>query len=72
MADTTDGNKKTGKVVRDLALTEIEDSGKTNVSDDEDDWGSPADIPDRPRSAQDLDDVSDIRAVDSFIASSNS
>jgi len=61
VADTTGGSKKPGKVVRDLALADIEDAAKTNVADEEDDWGSPADIPDRPRSAQDLDDVSDIR-----------
>lgn len=61
MADTTGGSKKPGKVIRDLSLTEIEDGASTKRTDDDDDWGNPADIPDRPRSAQDLDDVSDIR-----------
>jgi len=62
MANNSEGDKKPRKVVTDLALDEIEDSAKKSVADDEDDdWGNPADIPDRPRSAQDLDDVSGIR-----------
>ncbi len=50
MADTTGGSKKPGKVIRDLSLTEIEDGASTKRTDDDDDWGNPADIPDRPRS----------------------
>lgn len=43
-----------------MALDEIEDSAKTNVAEDNDDWGGPADIPDKPRSVADLDAVSEI------------
>ena len=61
MAEKSKGGKKTpGKAITDLALDEIEDTAKTVVSDDADDWGSPADIPDKPRSAQDLEDVYNI------------
>lgn len=61
MADTPDDTKKAGRVIRDLALAEIETSTRANAANDEDDWGDAADIPDRPRSAQDLNDVSEIR-----------
>ena len=60
MAEKSEGGKKAGKVVSDLALDEIGDSAKTNAADDVDDWGDPADIPDKPRSVADLDAVSDI------------
>lgn len=61
MAESTDGGgKKPGKTVSELSLDEIEGS-KSNAADDNDDsWGDPADIPDRPRSAQDLEAVYDI------------
>ncbi len=61
MAENTDGGgKKPGKTVSELSLDEIEGS-KSNAADDTDDsWGDPADIPDRPRSAQDLEAVYDI------------
>ena len=58
MADTEDG-KKPGKKVSDLALDEIEGT-KSASTDDGDDWCDPADIPDKPRSAQDLEAVYDI------------
>ena len=63
MSDKSDGGKKPGKPgknVRDLALDEIEGSAKAVVADDGDEWGDPADIPDNPRSAADLDAVSNI------------
>ena len=60
MAENPDGDKRPGKVVRRMALDEIEDGAKTNVADDADDWGDPADIPDRPRSASDLEAVYDV------------
>ncbi len=61
MAENTDGGgKKPGKTVSELSLDEIEGS-KSNAADYTDDsWGDPADIPDRPRSAQDLEAVYDI------------
>lgn len=43
-----------------MALDEIADAAKPLVADDSDDWGDPADIPDKPRSVADLDAVSDI------------
>jgi flagellar motor switch protein FliN/FliY len=50
---------KTKKTVSELSLDEIEVSAK--ASDNEDDsWGDPTDIPDKPRSAQDLEAVYDI------------
>jgi len=56
--DKPDAPKK--KTVSDLSLDEIE-GAKPAVAEDEDDgWGDPADIPDRPRSAQDLEAVYDI------------
>ena len=60
MAENPEGGKKSGKTVSKLALDEIEDSTKTEVADDEDDWGDRADIPDKPGSAQDLDAVSEV------------
>jgi flagellar motor switch protein FliN/FliY len=57
MAEDDDKPKK--KSVSDLSLDEIE--GAVKKTDDEDDsWGDPADIPDKPRSAQDLEAVYDI------------
>ncbi len=56
--DKPDAPKK--KTVSDLSLDEIE-GAKAGPADDEDDgWGDPADIPDKPRSAQDLEAVYDI------------
>ena len=60
MAEKTDGGKKSGKKVSDLALDEIDDPAKTTVEEDIDDWGEQADIPDKPRSVADLDAVSGI------------
>jgi flagellar motor switch protein FliN len=61
MAEDSKGKKKSGKKVGKLALNEIVGSDKKRgVDDQDDDWGDPADIPDLPRSAQDLDEVSDI------------
>lgn len=59
--DDTDGKKK-GKDVSPLALDEIEDDGRGKTATAEDDsWDDPpADIPDKPRSAQDLEAVYDI------------
>ncbi len=54
------GGDKSGKKVRDLSLDEIEDVGKISVADEIDDWGDPADIPDKPRSVADLDAISDV------------
>ena len=61
MADDDDKERKK-KSVKDLALNEIEDEGRGKKNDDEDDsWDDPpADIPDKPRSAQDLEAVYDI------------
>lgn len=56
-----EGKKKSGKTVGKLALDEIVDGAKKHVADEEGSgWGDPADIPDLPRSAQDLDEVSNI------------
>jgi flagellar motor switch protein FliN/FliY len=57
--DKPDAPKK--KTVSELSLDEIEGTSKPTAADDEDDgWGDPADIPDKPRSAQDLEAVYDI------------
>jgi len=60
MAENPKGGKKSGKVVSDLPLDEIEAVGQKDMADDADDWGDQADIPDKPRSVADLDAVSDI------------
>ncbi len=55
-----DGGKK-AKSVTELSLDEIEEDAKGKQADDSDDsWGDPADIPDKPRSVQDLEAVYDI------------
>jgi flagellar motor switch protein FliN len=55
-----DSGKK-GKTVSELSLDEIEVDAKSGRADDIDDsWDDPADIPDKPRSAQDLEAVYDI------------
>ncbi len=55
-----DSGKK-GKSVSELSLDEIETDAKSAKADDGDDsWDDPADIPDKPRSAQDLEAVYDI------------
>jgi flagellar motor switch protein FliN/FliY len=55
-----DSGKK-GKSVSDLSLDEIETDAKSaKVDDGDDSWDDPADIPDKPRSAQDLEAVYDI------------
>lgn len=59
MAETED-RKKPGKKVSDLALDEIEGVSAATADDGDDSWGDPADIPDKPRSAQDLEAVYDI------------
>lgn len=60
MAEEDSGKKP--KTVSELSLDEIEADAKSRkVEDDEDDsWVDPADIPDKPRSAQDLEAVYDI------------
>jgi flagellar motor switch protein FliN/FliY len=60
MSDKPEGGKKPGKSVKDLALDEIEGTAKAVETDDGDDWGDAADIPDKPRSAADLEAVSNI------------
>ncbi len=60
MAKNSQSGKKSGKGVSELVLDQIDSRTKTNVSDEDDEWGDPADIPDKPGSAQDLDAVSDI------------
>jgi flagellar motor switch protein FliN/FliY len=60
MAESTEGGgTKKGKTVSDLDLDEI-DGGKSKDDDVDDSWGDPTDIPDKPRSAQDLEAVYDI------------
>jgi flagellar motor switch protein FliN/FliY len=55
-----DSGKK-GKAVSELSLNEIEPDSRASKNDDVDDsWADPADIPDKPRSAQDLEAVYDI------------
>ena len=56
--DKPDEPKK--KKVSDLSLDEIEGANSPKTSDEDDGWGDPADIPDKPRSAQDLEAVYDI------------
>jgi flagellar motor switch protein FliN/FliY len=59
MAEQENGKK--GKSVSELSLNEIEADARSAKSDDTDDsWDDPADIPDKPRSAQDLEAVYDI------------
>ncbi len=59
MAEQDNGKK--GKTVSELSLNEIEVDAKSAKADDGDDsWDDPADIPDKPRSAQDLEAVYDI------------
>lgn len=59
MAEQDSGKK--GKSVSELSLDEIEVDAKSAKADDADDgWNDPADIPDKPRSAQDLEAVYDI------------
>ncbi len=59
MAEQDSGKK--GKSVSELSLDEIEADARAAKADDADDsWDDPADIPDKPRSAQDLEAVYDI------------
>ncbi len=60
--DNDDNDKKKGKAVSALALDEIEEDGRGKATTpEEDSWDDPpADIPDKPRSAQDLEAVYDI------------
>jgi flagellar motor switch protein FliN/FliY len=62
MADDDDKERKKGKDVSPLALDEIPEDTRAKKADDADDsWDDPpADIPDKPRSAQDLEAVYDI------------
>jgi flagellar motor switch protein FliN/FliY len=60
MTKAADDAKRSGKVVRDLALTEIDGTTRNNVADDGDSWGDEVDIPDLPRSVADLDAVAEI------------
>jgi flagellar motor switch protein FliN/FliY len=56
------GGAKKGKTVTELSLNEIEEDAKSKAAAEEtdDSWDDPADIPDKPRSAQDLEAVYDI------------
>jgi flagellar motor switch protein FliN/FliY len=56
--DKTDAAPKK-KTVSELSLDEIE-GAKPKSDDGDDTWDDPADIPDKPRSAQDLEAVYDI------------
>lgn len=59
--DGVESPKKASKRGSALTLGEIESSAKESDADSKgDDWDDPADIPDRPRSAQDLEAVSEI------------
>jgi len=60
MSDKPEGGKKPGKNVKELALDDIEGAVKAAETDDGDEWGDIADIPDKPRSAADLEAVSNI------------
>ena len=62
MSEQDDTERKKGKEVSALTLNEIEGDSRPKKSDGEDDaWDDPpADIPDKPRSAQDLEAVYDI------------
>jgi flagellar motor switch protein FliN/FliY len=62
MADDDDTNgKKKGKDVSPLSLDEIEEGAAKAPTPEEESWDDPpADIPDKPRSAQDLEAVYDI------------
>jgi flagellar motor switch protein FliN/FliY len=60
MAENSEDGKKSDATVSELMLDEIEVVVEKNVSDEDDNWGDPADIPDKPGSAQDLDAVSEI------------
>ena len=55
--DDTETKKK--KTISEPSLDEIEDRAK-DADDDDSGWGDPADNPDKPRSAQDLEAVYDI------------
>jgi flagellar motor switch protein FliN/FliY len=60
MTKAADDAKRSGKVVRDLALNEIDGTTRNNAADDGDSWGDEVDIPDLPRSVADLDAVAEI------------
>ena len=60
MTNAADDVKKPGKVVRDLALNEIEGIARNNAADEAEGWGHYVDIQDFPRSAADLDAVAEI------------
>lgn len=60
MTKAADDAKRSGKVVRDLALNEIDGITRNNAADDADNWGDEVDIPDLPRSVADLDAVAEI------------
>lgn len=60
MAENPEDDKKSSKSVSELTLDEIDGAVEKNADDEEDNWGDPADIPDKPGSAQDLDAVSEI------------
>lgn len=60
MTKAADDAKRSGKVVRDLALNEIDGITRNIAADDGDNWGDEVDIPDLPRSVADLDAVAEI------------
>lgn len=60
MTDAPEDTQRARKVIKDLALKEIEGGANKEADDDTDDWSDQADIPDLPRSVADLDAVSEI------------
>ncbi len=60
MTETLEDAKKSRKTVSQLSLDEIESGAETNLAEDADGWGDPADIPDMPRSVQDLEAVYEV------------
>src|SRR5262249_31799094 len=61
MEENSKGPKSSRKRVSKLSLGDIDGGANAQAVDEgEDDWVGPTDIPDRPRSAQDLDEVSEI------------
>ena len=62
MAEDKPDSAPKKKTVSELSLNEIEEDAKSKSAAEEtdDSWDDPADIPDKPRSAQDLEAVYDI------------
>lgn len=60
MSESEDSKTPPKKKIQDLDFKVLEAPNNNVASDDDDNWGDPADIPDKPRSAADLDEVSNI------------